>query len=210
MIKSFLRRSATPLLGRLDRLQAGIDQVNRDGMKNSDPARDLVMLSLRDSVSLLGVTTARLSTRLDERPEPDVAFLQSVAIAALGGIASGERVAVLGDTLADRVAEVAEELGIEVLRGPIAAASSFSFDGLAALLVLADRSPEPEPAARTRSLPPCVVVGARLREADSARGTVHALARAVGADDDAAARVGDLVRERECRGVGIATAVHSG
>lgn len=209
MIKSFIRRSASPLLARLDRIQAGVDQVNRDGSKSSDPARDLVMLSLRDSVSLLGVTTARLSEQFGEAPDPGLDYVQSVAIASLGRLTPGDRVVVLGDAVADRVAEAATALGLDTIRASISSAASLSLDGAAALAVLADRLPHPPTAEGVRDLPARVIVGVRLDDAGTGADMVRSIAHAVGADDGTAARLADLAQERDYRGAPIVTAVLS-
>ncbi len=115
MIKRMLRPGMAWLVGRLDHIAAGVDQINRDGSKTSDPARDQVLLSLRDSVSLVGSSVSRLEAAVSEAwlaGEPVWRYRDALAVAALADVEPGSTVVVVGESSAVDVVAVVRAMGL--------------------------------------------------------------------------------------------------
>jgi hypothetical protein len=115
MIKRIFRPSVSWLISRLDRIAAGVDQINRDGAKTSDPGREQVLLSLRDSVSLVGSSVSRLEAAVSEAwlaGEPVWRFRDALAVSALVHLEAGTTVVVVGDSSAVDVVAVVRAMGL--------------------------------------------------------------------------------------------------
>lgn len=94
IIRRFLRPLHSWLTGRLDRISLQLTQLN------FDPGRDQILLSVRDAVSVAGVSVARLENAVAEVATAGLAairFRDAEILSAVRDLPAGSVVVVVGD-----------------------------------------------------------------------------------------------------------------